>query len=279
MSVEMAAELRTSASHATRSSKQSRKPKGLASNAPLVWTLRIAVFVLGIGLWTVAIAQGWLDVFYVSSPELVWDALVQYFATGAVWVHSWVTLQATFLGFVVGAILGIVVGTMFARIPLLDAVFSPFLNAFNAMPRVALAPLFVLWFGIGIESKVWFSVSLVFFIVLVNTQAGIKGVDRELTTTAASMGATEHQIFMKVILPGSIPTIFAGLRLGLVYALLGVVFGEMLAATAGLGQQITAFAGRYQMAGVLATLIILAVMALLLNYVLSFIERRLMRWQ
>lgn len=277
MSVETAAELRSS-SVTTRKQKAAPGSKD-SKRTVLVWVLRISVFVVFIGLWSIAVIQGWLDIFYVSAPNLIWDALVNYFTSGAVWAHGLVTLQATFAGFAVGAGLGIGVGMLFALVPLLDSVFSPYLNAFNAMPRVALAPLFILWFGIGITSKIWFSVSLVFFIVLINTQAGIKGVDRELTTTAASMGATKQQIFLKVILPGSIPTIFAGLRLGLVYALLGVVFGEMLASAAGLGQQITAFAGRYDMSGVMATLIILAAISLTLNYVLALVEKRLLRWQ
>lgn len=245
----------------------------------LVLALQLLVFVVAIGGWSLAVSRGLLDEFYVSSPGLVWDALVAYVQTGDVWTHGWVTLRSTLLGFAIGSALGVFVGMVFARVPLLDQVFSPYLRAFNAMPRVALAPLFILWFGIGSASKVWFAVSLVFFIVLINTEAGIKSVDRELTTTARSMGATSQQVFVKIVLPGSVPTIFAGLRLGLVYSLLGVVFGEMLAASAGLGQQITSYAGRFQMSGVLATLVILAAISLLLNVVLAFAERRLLRWQ
>lgn len=245
----------------------------------LIWVLRVGVFVGFIGLWVLAVDQEWLDEFFVSRPSAVWESLQEYFRSGDVWQHGSVTLRSTLIGFVVGSIGGVLVGMLFARFPLVDSVFSPYLAAFNAMPRVALAPLFILWFGIGPTSKVWFAVSLVFFIVLINTEAGIKGVDQELTTTATVMGANERQRFTKVIFPASVPTIFAGLRLGFVYALLGVVFGEMLASKEGLGQQVSFYAGTYRMQGVLATLVILAAISITLNWALLRIERWLLRWQ
>ncbi len=245
----------------------------------LIWFLRIGVFVGFILLWNVAVDQGWVDEFFVSRPSAVWDTLVAYFETGDVWRHGSVTVRSTIYGFVTGSVAGVLVGMLFARFPLLDKVFSPYLAALNAMPRVALAPLFILWFGIGSSSKVWFAFSLVFFIVLINTEAGIKGVDQELTTAARVMGANEWQRFTKVIFPAAVPTIFAGLRLGFVYALLGVVFGEMLASREGLGQQITFYAGTYRMHGVLATLVILSAISIFLNGIIVRIQTWLLRWQ
>lgn len=245
----------------------------------LIWLLRTGVFVGFIGLWTAAVNQGWVDEFFVSRPSAVWDTLVDYFRTGDVWRHGSVTVRSTIYGFVSGSVGGVLVGLMFARFPLLDKVFSPYLAALNAMPRVALAPLFILWFGIGSSSKVWFAFSLVFFIVLINTEAGIKGVDQELTTSARVMGANEWELFTKVIFPAAVPTIFAGLRLGFVYALLGVVFGEMLASREGLGQQITFYAGTYRMHGVLATLVILSAISIVLNAVIVRLQTWLLRWQ
>lgn len=245
----------------------------------LVWVLRTSVFLGFIGLWSVAVDVGWLDEFFVSRPSEVWGSLREYVSSGDVWRHGSVTLKSTVIGFTMGSSFGVMVGILFARFPLVDSVFAPYLAALNAMPRVALAPLFILWFGIGPESKVWFAFSLVFFILLINTEAGIKGVDQELTTTAKIMGANRWQQFTKVIFPASVPTIFAGLRLGLVYALLGVVFGEMLAAKEGLGQRISFYSGSYRMQGVLATLVILAAMSLTLNAGIMRIERWFLRWQ
>lgn len=240
---------------------------------------QVAIFVAFIIGWNVAVDTGWMDPFFVSTPRAVADTVVDAFSTGAVWTHGWITLRTTLIGFAAGAAGGVLTGMLFARLPMLDSVLSPYFAAINAMPRVALAPLFILWFGIGTASKAWFAVSLVYFIVLLSTEAGVKSVDAELITNARVLGASKRQIFTKVILPSSVPTIFAGLRLGLVYALLGVVFGEMLSAQAGLGQQISFFAGTYRTDGVLAMVLVLSAMSLVLSGVLSLVERRLLRWQ
>lgn len=265
-----------------RSSRRRLRATIAAQFAPrnlLIWTLRAAVFVGFLALWTAAVDRAWVDEFFVSRPSAVWDSLVEYFRTGDIWRHGSVTVRSTIYGFAAGSFAGVLVGMGFARFPLIDRVFSPYLAALNAMPRVALAPLFILWFGIGSSSKVWFAFSLVFFIVLINTEAGIKGVDLELTTTAKVMGANEWQRFTKVIFPAAVPTIFAGLRLGFVYALLGVVFGEMLASREGLGQQITFYAGTYRMHGVLSTLVILATISIALNAIIVRLQAWLLRWQ
>lgn len=153
------------------------------------------------------------------------------------------------------------------------------MTIFNALPRVALAPMFVLWFGIGMTSKVLLAFSLVFFIVVINTEAGVRSVDSDLSMMARVMGASERQRFMKVLMPGSIPSIFAGLRIGAIYSLLGVVVGEMIASKQGLGQQIMEYSYAFQPAGVFGVLFYLALIALSLNGLMSVIERRLMRWK
>lgn len=263
----------------SRTTRRGHVRSSLSLENALIWFLRSAVFVVFISVWSLAVRREWIDEFFVSTPSAVGKMLVEQFQSGSIWANSWVTLQSVLAGFVIGSLAGIATGFLFARFNRLERVFSPYLSAINATPRVALAPLFILWFGLGQASKIWFAVSLVYFIVLIATEGGLKSIDRELTDVAKVMGLTELQQFFKVVLPGSVPAIFGGLRLGVVYSLLAVVFGEMLAATAGLGYQVNYYAGSFRMDGVLATVIVLAAMAIILNAMMLQIERKLLRWQ
>jgi NitT/TauT family transport system permease protein len=152
-------------------------------------------------------------------------------------------------------------------------------NRFRPISPVALIPLAILWFGIGVTSKVILAFSLVVFILLVNTYAGAKNVDQDLVIIARLLGANRRQLTAKVILPSSIPWIFAGLRLGLAYALIGAVVGEVIVATAGLGFLISHAAGVFNTTGVFSALIILMVIAMLLNELMKAAERKLLRWR
>ena len=161
----------------------------------------------------------------------------------------------------------------------LAEVSGPFLTILNVLPRVALAPMFIIWFGVGEGSKVALAVSLVFFILMLTTEAGIKSLDRELILTMRALGATDRQLFWKVMLPGAVPAIFGGMRLGVVYALLAVVVGEMIAARQGLGQRIAFYAGSFQAEGVLGTILVLAMIGLALNFVVARAEAALLKWK
>lgn len=222
--------------------------------------------------------RGWLDPFFVSTPLAVWEFLGTFFSSGEAWPNIRTTLVETLVGFVIGSVTGIVAGLALSRFLFAAAVARPFLIGLNSLPRVALAPMFILWFGIGMTSKIVLSISLVFFIVMIGTEAAVRSVDRDMLTTARLVGASERQSYMKVVLPASIPTIFASLRLGIVYSLLGVVVAEMLAAQYGLGQLITLYSNSFVPEGTLAIITILLVISLVLNGIMALIERRLMRW-
>lgn len=250
-----------------------------AGRAIAIWSGRAVVLFLSLLLWHVSTAWGWIDAFFVSTPATTIAFLIAYLLSGAAWAHIATTVYETVAGFALGALSGVLMGLVLSRFRLLDEILSPFLTALNALPRVALAPMFVLWFGIGSASKIYLAISVVFFIVMINTQAGVRSVDPDLLTIAKAMGANERQRFLKVVLPGSVPAIFAGLRLGAVYALLAVVVGEMLAAKLGLGQEISLYAGTFQAAGVFSALFILAVIALSLNAFSGRLEAHLMRWR
>ncbi|MEM9473705.1 MAG: ABC transporter permease [Pseudomonadota bacterium] len=245
----------------------------------IVWVFRIGLGVALLGAWEYAAAAEWIDTFFFSRPTDVWIFLKEMFLDGSVWRHIAATLQSTLIGFGLAVITAIPFGLMLARFPLLDKIFAPYLAALNALPRVALAPIFILWFGVGIESKIVLVWSLVFFIILINTEAGVKSADRELLRLSQVMGATQRQIFAKIVLPGAVPSIFAGIRLGVIYALLGTVVGEMVAAEAGLGQMVSLFSGTYRTGGVLAILLILSLLGVAMNGLMLLIEKRLLRWQ
>lgn len=256
-----------------------RRAQIAARESFVVWLFRIGLgggFLLA---WEMAANAEWIDTFFFSKPSDIWGFLVEMFGTGAVWRHFSATLQSTLIGFFLAAGTAIPFGLLLARFPLLDRIFAPYLAAFNALPRVALAPIFILWFGVGIASKIVLVWSLVFFIILINTEAGIKAADRELLRLAQVMGATPRQRFMKIVLPGAVPSIFAGMRLGAIYALLGTVVGEMVAAEAGLGQMVSLYSGTYRTGGVLAVLVVLSLLGVAMNGVMLLVEKRLLRWQ
>jgi NitT/TauT family transport system permease protein len=245
----------------------------------IVWLARIAIAVVFLGAWEYAARHKLIDTFFFSSPSAVFGFLQTMFVSGSIWRDIAVTLESTLLGFGLAAATAIPFGLLLARFSALDQVLAPYLAALNALPRVALAPMFILWFGIGIASKIVLVVSLVFFIILINTEAGIKAADSELLRLAQVMGATPRQRFMKIVLPGAVPAIFAGMRLGVIYALLGTVVGEMVAAEAGLGQLVSLYSGTYRTGGVLATLLILSIIGVGMNAIALLVERRLLMWQ
>ena len=232
-----------------------------------------------VAVWEGATRGGLIAPFWVSSPSLVVMDILRSLAGPAVYVHIGVTLYEAFLGFVTGAVVGILGGFALARWDGLAHVLDPYVTALNSLPRVALAPLFILWFGIGLTSKVVLAFSLVVFILLVNTHAGAKNVDQDLVIITRLLGATRRQLTLKVILPASIPWIFAGLRLGLAYALIGAVVGEVIVAQAGLGFLIASAAGVFNTTGVFSALIILMLIAMLLSEVMKMAERKLLRWR
>lgn len=245
----------------------------------LVWAVRLVLAAGFLWVWEAAAREKLINPFFFSQPSMIWQFLTGFFVSGEIWAHFTATMEATIAGFALGALAAVPFGLLLARFPLLDEILAPFLAGLNALPRVALAPIFILWFGIGLLSKVILVFSLVFFIVLIATQAGVKSADEELLRMSTVMGATPRQRFLKVVLPGAVPSIFAGLRIGVIYALLGTVVGEMVAAPAGLGQQVSLYSGTYRTGGVLAVLLLLSLIGVGLNALTLLLERRLLRWQ
>jgi NitT/TauT family transport system permease protein len=232
-----------------------------------------------LGGWQVLTTSGRLDELFFSKPSAIWSFLQEQFTSGDIWSDAYITLRDMAAAFALGTVLGIGAAVLKTIWPFASDVLDPFLTVLNALPRVALAPMFIIWFGIGEASKIYLSVTLVFFIVLLSAEAGLRGVDEEHMRSLRAMSAGKAAVFLKVQLPSSVPSIFGGLRLAVVYSLLGVVFGEMMAAQAGLGHALQYSASTFQTQGVMAYLAVLALIALALNSVVVLVERYFLRWQ
>jgi NitT/TauT family transport system permease protein len=245
----------------------------------VVWGGRILLpLILGL-VWEWLVNRGTLDPFFTSKPSAILKFFFDEVPTRATADNLWVTLKETLGGFALGASAGVLTGLLLARFQTAYDITRPFITAINSLPRVALYPLFVLWFGLGPTSKVIQAVSLVYFILLYATLGAIGNVDPDLVRLSRSVGFSQRRTFVKVMLPWAVPGIFAGLELGLVYAFLGAVVGEMLAAQAGIGQQLQLYANTFRTDAVFGTLLLLAIVATSLAMLMDLIKRRLMRYR
>ena len=242
----------------------------------LARAILIAAF---LAVWQVLVSTGLVDPFWISSPVLVAEELWHLTAEGGLAGDISITVLEALIAFVISSVLGVISGLALARSPFWDEVLAPVVVALNSLPRVALAPLIILWFGIGVAAKVVTAFTLIYFILLVNTLSGAKNVDNDILIIARLMGASERDLLWKVTLPSSLPWIFAGLNLGLTYSLLGVIVAEILASNQGLGYVIAASAGNFNTAGVFAGLLTLAIVAWLFGAIMRKIEARLLRWK
>lgn len=239
---------------------------------------QVALGVVILLLWQGASGR-LVDNFFISNPIDVGRRLLDWIADGSLFIHIWATVYATVLGFIVGSIGGVALGIWLGVSPFTSRLLNPYLNALNALPKVALAPLFVLWFGLGIESKVALAAVLVLFLVFLNTYAGVREVDQDLIDGARLMKATRTQVITKVIIPSAMSWVFAGLKISVPYALIGAVLGEMIAANRGLGYLVQFSGSQFDSAGVFAVLIVIALLAVALNFLVEFVQHRMQQWR
>jgi NitT/TauT family transport system permease protein len=258
------------------------RPRRRHVRAPKITLTRVLLVVLWLGSWQLA-ASGYLDPFYYSKPTAIWARLVEWFSTGtafgSIWQQIAVTLQEAVLGFVVGSVAGVVLGVLLGRSRFLADVCAPFIKAANAIPRIVLASLFVIWFGLGMSSKVATAVVLVFFAVFFNAFQGAREVDKTLVDNARILGARPRQILTTIVLPSATSWILASLHVAFGFALIGAIVGEYTGADKGLGLLINHAQGTFDAAGIYAGMIITTVIALFAESLLTLLERRLLVWR
>lgn len=248
-----------------------------ASRVPmLVWQVGFGVAILA--SWQL-LSGPVLDPFFVSDPVAVWGYLVEYASGGILLTDLAITLQAAGLGFVLGTVSGLMSGVVLGRSKFLSEVLNPYILAAYGIPRIALAPLFIVWFGIGIESKVMMSGLYAFFLVFFNTYSGVRQVPMEFVNVARVLGAGRIPVVLKVVVPNASPWIMAGLRIAVPYAIVAAIVGEFIAATEGLGYRIVLNAQQFNTTGTLGGVIVVMSVVLVVNIFVNWIERYVMRWQ
>jgi len=241
---------------------------------------RLLLLAAFFGAWEFAAAQKMVDPLMTGRPSGIASYLWrELFVTGSLLRELGWTMLSVSGAFVLASVLGLLVGMVFVANRFLDEMLNPIFTALNAMPRIALAPLFLLWFGLGIASKVAIGASLTFFIVFYSTLAGGRSVSQDHITLARTLGASGTQIFRLFTFPSAVPVIFNGLKLGLMFSLFGVVGGELLASENGLGQVLAVLASAFNTDGVFATIFVLSIVGVACTSVMNAIENHLLRWR
>jgi NitT/TauT family transport system permease protein len=245
---------------------------------------QVSVAVVGVALWqfltTVPVfGRILLPPFFFSNPVDVGSQIVAWFASGVIWKHLLITLTESILAFTIGSVAGVAVGFWFARQPRVAAVFDPYVKMVNALPRVVLAPIFALWLGLGIWSKVALGVTLVFFIVFFNVYQGVKEVSRTVLDNGRMLGMSEQQLMRHVYWPSALSWMFSSLHTSVGFAVVGAVVGEYLGSAAGLGYLIQQAEGIFDVAGVFAGMFVLSAFVILIDFGVTLVERRLLVWR
>lgn len=248
-------------------------------HAALIVAARLLMAVAFIGLWSLGSRDGWLDPLFYSTPTRVLRALVEWFVTGSIWPQILATLEEALAGLFLGLFAALIVGFALARNVVLGELFEPVLTILNAVPRIVLAPLLIMWFGIGPGSKIALSFLLVFFVVFFAVYSGVREIDEVLVRNARLLGARGFDLDREIYLPAALTWIFSSLRVAIGFAFTGAVVGEFLGATQGLGYLLSTAEGTFNTAQMLAGLVVVMVLIGGIFVVVQAIEARLMAWK
>jgi ABC-type nitrate/sulfonate/bicarbonate transport system permease component len=230
-------------------------------------------------IWQLVAFRRLMPELFLPGPSDIAVSASQYIAKGQIWNDLWVSGQELFLGFMLAIVVGLPLGMAMGWYRKLSFALDPFVTFFNAIPRVSLTPLFIIWFGIGINSKIAVVFLGALFAILINAAVGVRNLDPALIKAAKSFGANDLQLFRTVVLPGCVPYILAGFRLGLAHALTGVVVAELIAAQAGIGLMMATAGATFQTSKVFVGLVIIAATGVLITNVFSRIEQRFQSWK
>jgi NitT/TauT family transport system permease protein len=254
-----------------------------------LWIWQVAMLVAIFVAWQVLTQPGLIPpfmwdnpdraAFFFGEPVKMFRVIWEWFSGGAIYVHLWVTLEETVLAFVIGSVLGLVIGLWLGLSPTASALFDPYITALNAMPRVVLAPIFMVWFGLGIWSKVSLGVTLVFFIVFFNVYQGVKEVSPVVLNNSVMLGANRRQLLRHVYLPSATSWVFSSLHTSVGMAFVGAVVGEYLGSARGVGYLIQQAEGAFDINTVFAGILVLTAFALVLDFAVTRVERKLLVWR
>ena len=236
------------------------------------------VFVAVVALWEAVVHVFAVPSFIAPAPSAIVASLHGGLVSHLYLEHFWVTLGEALLGFLIAAVAGIALGAVIAQFRIVERTFYPYLVALQTLPKIAVAPLVVVWFGFGLSSKIVIAATVAFFPVLVNVIVGLKTIDAGKLDLMRSLNATRWQTFRLVKLPNALPFVFAGLDIAIVFSVLGAIVGEFVGAQRGLGNLIMQFNVSLDIAGVFAVLVLLSVMGVVLHLTMQAIQKRVIFW-
>ena len=249
----------------------------------IVYFWRYLILVVFLGGWELLARTKLIDEFFFSKPTDIVERLyiwtTEGTSEGPLWYHLWVTMEESVLGFVTGSVAGIVAGIAMGRNRMLADVFSVYIKVVNSIPRVVLAPIFIMIFGLGLTSKVALSFVMVFFVVFANAFQGVREADRNLIANAQILGAKDWQLTRSVVIPSAMSWIFASLHVSFGFAIVGAIVGEFVGARFGIGLLINVAKGSFDAAGMYAAIVIIMVVALAAEYLMTLVENRLAKWR
>jgi NitT/TauT family transport system permease protein len=248
-----------------------------------VYFWRYLILVVFLAGWEILSRTKLIDEFFFSRPSDIVGRLhtwvVEGTSEGSLWYHLWVTMEESILGFATGAVAGIVAGIALGRNRMLADVFSVYIKVINSVPRVVLAPIFIMIFGLGLTSKVALSFVMVFFVVFANAFQGVREADRNLLANAQILGARGWQLTRTVVVPSAMSWIFASLHVSFGFAIVGAIVGEFVGARYGIGLLINVAKGSFDAAGMYAAIVIIMVVALAAEQLMTMVENRLAKWR
>lgn len=249
----------------------------------LVLMGQLGIFLFIVAGWQISALTGFIDPFFFGSP---WGICVRLYtwalngtAYGSFWLQIWVTLEESILGFIVGVTSGVFFGVLLGEVPYLAEVIGPYIKIVNALPRIVLGSIFVMWLGLGLPSKVLLAAVLVFFVVFFNAFQGVRSVDRNLISNARILGASRLQVVRHVVFPSAMTWIIASLHVALGFSIIGAIVGEFLGSQRGLGLVIATAQNTFDANGVFGAMLVIGGLALSAEWVMSKVEKRLLAWQ
>lgn len=248
-------------------------------NATTERLIQLVLLVVILGGWQLGVTAGVIDVFFFPAPVDIFNQVVAWVTDTSFYSHVTITLTETVLGYLLGTALGVAAGVWLGLSRSAARILDPFIKGLNAIPRVVLAPIFVLWLGLGLWSKVALAVTLVFFVTFFNAMQGVREVNPVVLANARILGAKHSDLLRHVYFPAAASWILSSLRTSVGFAVVGAIIGEYLGASAGLGYLIAQAEGNFDAVGVFAGILILAVFVLLIDSVLDIIEKRLIKWR